>query len=37
MKFFEMPEIEVVKFAAEDVLTTSGTTNEDEGSTDWGD
>ena len=37
MKLFEMPTIEVLKFAVEDVITTSGEEggNEDEGSTDW--
>ena len=30
MKFFEIPEIEIVKFAVEDVITASGEGREDE-------
>ena len=30
------PEIEVVKFAVEDIITTSGLTNDDPDGTDWG-
>lgn len=36
MKLFEMPAIEVVEFAVEDVITTSsGDKDPDQGGTDW--
>lgn len=35
MKLFEMPAIEVVEFAVEDVITTSSGKDPDQGGTDW--